>query len=268
MDYGKFWKSIRDQRGGVRITSANVPGTERIIKYGQARGTTLSRLAYILATAYHETAHLMMPVKEGLGLSDSWRRRNLRYYPWHGRGLIQTTWQSNYKKMSPIVGTDLIKNPDALLQWEYSLPALFIGMEQGLYTGKDLDDYIDENDNESKAEQMREYSNARRIVNGIDRRTLIADYAWEYERALECAHYNPNSYEPAEPGAVSLRVNSPHRTLVKELQGKLNEHGAKLTVDGAFGPKTQSAVIAFQRKFWDSPGEVTLKTWNLFKQGE
>lgn len=37
------------------------------------------------------------------------------------------------------------------------------------------------------------------------------------------------------------------RVTVRSLQYLLNAHGARLTVDGAFGPLTRSAVIAFQR---------------------
>ena len=35
---------------------------------------------------------------------------------------------------------------------------------------------------------------------------------------------------------------------VKELQNLLNQNGAKLDVDGVFGPNTQSALVNYQRK--------------------
>jgi hypothetical protein len=65
MDMAKFFAGLRSRTSGVFGTSlspAQVDGTERIIEAGEARQTPLRHLAYILATAYHETAHTMPPV--------------------------------------------------------------------------------------------------------------------------------------------------------------------------------------------------------------
>jgi hypothetical protein len=51
-----------------------------------------------------------------------------------------------------------------------------IGMEKGLYTGKKLSDYI----NQSRCD----YVQSRRIINGMDRAKLIADYAVFFETIL------------------------------------------------------------------------------------
>ena len=49
---------------------------------------------------------------------------------------------------------------------------------------------------------------------------------------------------------------------VRSLQYLLNAHGAKLTVDGAFGPKTKAAVVAFQHaKGLTASGVVQASTW-------
>ena len=49
---------------------------------------------------------------------------------------------------------------------------------------------------------------------------------------------------------------------VRSLQYLLNAHGAKLTVDGKFGPKTKAAVVAFQRaKGLTASGVVRAATW-------
>lgn len=180
-----FFDSLRPH---LNLTTQNVFGTERVIGHGAARGTPHNRLAYILATAWWETAQTMHPVEEAFWLSDDWRRRNLRYYPWHGRGLVQTTWRGNYERVGRAIGADLIADPDLLLTWEHALPALFVGMEKGFYTGRDLDDYIDLID-ESDDEDRREYANARRIVNGTDRRATIAELALRFERALKASGY-------------------------------------------------------------------------------
>jgi murein L,D-transpeptidase YcbB/YkuD len=49
---------------------------------------------------------------------------------------------------------------------------------------------------------------------------------------------------------------------VRSLQYLLNAHGAKLTVDGMFGPKTKAAVVAFQHsKGLSASGVVQASTW-------
>jgi hypothetical protein len=50
-------------------------------------------------------------------------------------------------------------------------------MTKGLFTGKKLNDYI----NNTKTD----YVNARKIINGLDRANLIASYAKVFETALK-----------------------------------------------------------------------------------
>lgn len=185
LDKVKFYNYLRKK---VNLTTQNVFGMEKILDYGLPRDLNVNEFAYVLATAWWETAQTMTPVKEAYWLSEGWRRRNLRYYPWYGRGLIQTTWEDNYRKMGEETGMDFISDPDKLLTWEGSLPALFVGMEKGLYTGKDLDDYIDDLD-ESDEEDAREYANARRVVNAMDKAKTISSLALTFERALKAGKY-------------------------------------------------------------------------------
>jgi len=71
---------------------------------------------------------------------------------------------------------DFLSNPDLLLTQEWSTPVTIYSMKTGLYTGKKLSDYI----HQSK----KDYVNARRIINGMDKAKLIAGYADIFERAL------------------------------------------------------------------------------------
>jgi predicted chitinase len=68
--------------------------------------------AAAIATVAIETASTFEPVREAFWLSENWRRLNLRYYPYYGRGYIQLTWQSNYLKYGDIIGADLVGDPD------------------------------------------------------------------------------------------------------------------------------------------------------------
>ena len=95
---------------------------------------------------------------------------------YYGRGETQNTWFDNYEKLSKVFGVDFLKNPDLLLTQEWSTPVTIYSMKNGLYTGRKLSDYI----NQSK----KDYLNARRIINGMDKASLIAGYAETFEKAL------------------------------------------------------------------------------------
>lgn len=78
-----------------------------------------------LGTMAVETAHTLLPVREAFWLSEEWRRLNLRYYPWYGRGYIQLTWESNYDRYGRMIGVDLLTNPDRAM--EPAIAALVFG---------------------------------------------------------------------------------------------------------------------------------------------
>lgn len=235
MDHDAFFDALRPH---LNLTDRNVLGTGEILDYAGKRDTDLLQLAYILPTAWWESAQTMHPVREAYWLSEDWRRRHLRYYPWYGRGLIQTTWKRNYARMGQEIGVSLLTDPDRLLTWECALPALFVGMEKGLYTGKSLDDYIDALD-EPDAEDLKEYVRARRIVNGTDRALTIAKLALVFEHALKAGGWQ---------GARTTR-----RVLIVLARGSTGgdvrdlQKAMGITADGIFGPVTQRAVEAYQR---------------------
>jgi len=54
------------------------------------------------------------------------------------------------------------------------------------------------------------------------------------------------------------------KVTVRSLQYLLNARGAKLTVDGVFGPKTKAALVAFQRAHrLTANGVTSAKTWSV-----
>ena len=145
-------------------------------------------LAYMLATAHHETDRRMQPIEEyGKGKN---RRYGLRYKMngmrytdtsniFYGRGFVQLTWYENYEKAGKKLGVDLIKNADKALDLKIATQIMFLGMMEGWFTGKRLSNYFN-----STTEDVY---NARRIINGTDKASLIADYAFTY---YSCISYS------------------------------------------------------------------------------
>jgi hypothetical protein len=159
----------------------NLGDTQLIIKEAKARGVLRNQLAYILATAYHETAHTMKPVEEAFWLSDTWRKNNLKYYPWHGRGYVQLTWDYNYKRAEDKLGIPFTKDPKLVMVPENAAKIIVLGMIEGWFTGKKLSDYI--------TLQKSDFVNARRIINGVDKKDLIAGIAKDYDADLKRIGY-------------------------------------------------------------------------------
>ena len=137
---------------------------------------TVPQWAYVFATAFHETNATFLPVKEAYWLSEEWRRKNLRYFPYYGRGYVQITWKDNYAKFSKDLGEDFVKNPDLVMIPKYAFNILVDGFKTGAFTGKKISNYINEN--------KKDYTNARKCINGTDKMNLIAGYAETFEKLL------------------------------------------------------------------------------------
>lgn len=188
LDLKPFFDHIRTPLFG-RLSAKQVSGHEDIVNELKARGVPLPEAAYVLATAYHETAKTMQPVREGLRASDSWRKKNLRYYPWYGRGHVQLTWEENYRKADQKLGLGgaLVANPDVALDPQVSAQVLVLGSVQGWFAG-------DKKGRHTLARHITtgtraEYKQARRIINIMDKADLIAGYALVYKEALQKAGY-------------------------------------------------------------------------------
>ena len=132
--------------------------------------------AYVIATTQWETDHTFKPVREAFRLSEDWRRRNLRYYPYYGRGYVQLTWKTNYDRYSKILGVNFVNNPDLVMEPNVSLFILCHGFKHGTFTGRKLEDYV----NSAKTD----FINARRVINGTDKAREIAQLTQQWLNQL------------------------------------------------------------------------------------
>jgi hypothetical protein len=162
--------------------------TRLIIAKAKTRGVLRNQLAYMLATAKWETAHTMRPVREAYWLSEDWRRKNLRYWPWYGRGYVQLTWEDNYKRAGNELGLDLTTDPDVVMEPGIAAEILVAGAMAGWFTGAAIPDYI--------TLQKSDFVNARRVINRMDKAQEIAALARDYDAALKAEGYGEAPVEP------------------------------------------------------------------------
>lgn len=185
MNRAAFYKTIRARLGP--LTQSQVDGFEHILN--AIDGAPLSHQAYMLATAWHETAKTMQPVREAFNLSEAWRKKNLRYWPWYGRGYVQTTWERNYARLDAEAAAagltkpdEILATPDLAMRPDIAAFALRRGMEEGWYDaqGKTMAQRLPMKGVATRAQ----YINARYLVNIQDKADDIEDYAQAFERAL------------------------------------------------------------------------------------
>lgn len=229
MDNAKFFAGLRVRGSGVFGTSlsqAQVDGINGILEaFAEVGDGKADTLAYALATAYHETAHRMVPVREGLATTDAGARRAVnalaakrgpnsavaKYakpqppygHVYYGRGHVQLTWLDNYRRSSADAGTDLVKNPDAMLDPKISARVLIKGLLDGRWNGqgKGLRFYLDKGD----------IIGARRTVNVQDKASQIAGYHRAFHKALTDAALVGKAAPPApaKPAPAPAPVQKP-----------------------------------------------------------
>ncbi|TIM14456.1 MAG: hypothetical protein E5Y67_12310 [Mesorhizobium sp.] len=193
--------------------------TRLIIDACKAKGVLRNQCAYVLATAYHETAHTMKPIAE---MGSQQYLRSKPYWPFIGRGYVQITWEANYKKAGGKLGRDFVKNPDLLLQAKYAAPILVIGMIEGWFAGDKRGRHtLGRHITLSKSD----FIGARRIINGTDKAALIASYAQKYDDLLLLQGYGVAAGKPTPKpaSAPAAGLLAAFLNLLKRLFGKGTE---------------------------------------------
>jgi len=178
------------------LMQSQVDGIEELLGFmeGDAQLKDIRRAAYMLATVRHECADVWRPITEfgrrsyfdkyepgtriGKRLGNTQPGDGYRY---RGRGYVQITGRANYLRVGRAIGLrdELVEHPEKALLPGVAYCIISTGMSKGLFTGRRFGHYI--------TARLADYRNARRIVNGLDKANLIADYALDFESILRAA---------------------------------------------------------------------------------
>lgn len=183
IDRQRFFDQVRESLFGGVMSQQQVDGCNLILDYYEQHPeicSQLPQLAYLLATTYHETAMTMQPIEEyGKGKGKPYGKRNsVTGKAYYGRGYVQLTWRSNYEKMDEKLGLgkQLVRQPEQAMSPDIALAILFRGSMDGDFTGKSIPDYI--------SGKKRDFVQARKVINGLDKAQTIARYAERFLQAL------------------------------------------------------------------------------------
>src|SRR6476620_5379936 len=172
--FEQFRPFYKSKASKSRVTTNVVNSVEFLL--GKFESTPewkkLEHVAYALATIMHETAFTFAPITEYGGKSyfnkydgrsDLGNNHAGDGYKYRGRGYVQLTGRKNYTKYG------IEDTPEEALNPETAFKIMTDGMFKGAYTGKKLTDYINNNN--------VDFVNARRVINGTDKASVIASYA-------------------------------------------------------------------------------------------
>ena len=180
IDRDKFFFLYSNQ---YKLTDEKRSSIEQILSFLEAdeRVTDFRHAAYMLATVKRECGDEWKPIREysrGKGLKYG-KPDPVTGKVYYGRGYVQLTWKDNYKTMGDVLKVDLVNNPDLALDAKIAYRIMSYGMRNGSFTGVGLKRYIHDD--------VCDFKNARRIINGTDVADLIAGFATNILACLEGA---------------------------------------------------------------------------------
>ena len=175
-----YFDSVRGALFSGSMTQTQVDGQTALLDTAELLAWDDRWTAYVLATAYHETAQTMQPIAEyGKGKGQPYGVPDGPYgQVYYGRGFVQLTWYDNYQKQDDKLNLNgqLVKVADTALDLQIATDILFGGMRDGDFTGVGLAKYLND--------AQTDYYNARKIVNGLDQASTIQGYAVKFTNAI------------------------------------------------------------------------------------
>jgi putative chitinase len=202
LDRAAFFARVRASvLFGGHLTQSQVDGFGALLDAAPS-DMAAEPLAYVLATAYHETARTLQPIEEiGRGKGKSYGIPDpATGQAYFGRGYVQLTWRTGYAKAEKELGRPFVNRPDLALQPDLAAAILYRGMAEGWFTGKKLADYF----GHGKADPV----GARRIVNGTDKAAQIASYYKVFLSALQAGGHRAKPAAPAPASSGSPPANA------------------------------------------------------------
>jgi len=203
-----FFEEVRENLFSGALKQSQVNGMEAILDEWDANHADKDDrwLAYMLATAYHETGRAMAPVEENLNYSaarlrvvfpsrftaaqaadyagNRQRIANRVYanklgngdeasgdgWKYRGRGLVQITGKSNYAKFG------VADTPDDAMNDVKTVQIMFDGMINGRFTNKELSNYF--------SPTKEDWKNARDIILPGNLEVEIGKYGQAFYRCI------------------------------------------------------------------------------------
>lgn len=216
--------------GGGTASSSNFGGAtgdelaSALIAECQRQGITdPNQIAYVLATAQLESGmgQYLEEFADGSayeGRADLGNTQAGDGVRFKGRGYVQITGRVNYQDWSDRLGVDFVSNPELMEQPNYALTTIVVGMRDGTFTGKKLSDYI-------PAGGSPDFVNARRIINGTDKASLIAGYANDWLARIPELSSGSVQSPPVQPEITDVATTQPN---------EVSQRGTEIIIEVGF----------------------------------
>lgn len=159
----------------AKRTANQARSVAALIEAATAQKLTRPQIAYVLATAEHESDRFATLEEYASGAAYEGRADLGNSRPgdgrlFKGRGYVQLTGRNNYRAYGTRTGIRVLELPYILMNWaSLSVYVIVDGMMRGAYTGRKLEQFVNRD--------QQDFRNARRVVNGLDQADKIAAQA-------------------------------------------------------------------------------------------